>query len=134
MCGSCAMTVNGRPRWTCRTHISKVVENGRLEIGPLANLPVIKDLACDMRRVLREMAEAPRAPSRRARSRHDADREDRPGERLRASPPMRRSNASTARVCYSACDTVRWNEDYLGPAALNRAWTLVNDVRDAGNR
>jgi fumarate reductase iron-sulfur subunit len=37
-------------------------------------------------------------------------------------------------VCYAACDTVRWNEDYLGPAALNRAWTLVNDVRDAGNR
>ena len=49
MCGSCAMTVNGRPRWTCRTHISKVVENGKLEVGPLANLPVIKDLACDMR-------------------------------------------------------------------------------------
>src|SRR5205807_6170910 len=48
MCGSCAMTVNGRPRWTCRTHISKVVENGKLEIGPLANLPVIRDLACDM--------------------------------------------------------------------------------------
>ena len=21
MCGSCAMTVNGRPRWTCRTHV-----------------------------------------------------------------------------------------------------------------
>src|SRR6266702_4600679 len=77
MCGSCAMTVNGRPRWTCRTHISKVVENGRVEIGPLANLPLIKDLACD---------------------------------------------------------TVRWNEEYLGPAALNRAWTLLNDVRDAGSR
>jgi fumarate reductase iron-sulfur subunit len=26
---------------------------------------------------------------------------------------------------------VRWNPDYLGPAALNRAWTLVNDARDA---
>ena len=36
-------------------------------------------------------------------------------------------------VCFAACDTVRWNEDYLGPAALNRAWTLVNDVKDAGN-
>ena len=48
MCGSCAMTVNGRPRWTCRTHISKVMEDGRVEIGPLANLPLIKDLACDM--------------------------------------------------------------------------------------
>ena len=36
-------------------------------------------------------------------------------------------------VCYAACDTVRWNVDYLGPAALNRAWSLVNDTRDAGN-
>jgi fumarate reductase iron-sulfur subunit len=33
-------------------------------------------------------------------------------------------------VCYSSCDVVSWNRDYLGPAALNRAWTLVNDVRD----
>ena len=36
-------------------------------------------------------------------------------------------------ICYAACDTVRWNSDYLGPAALNRAWTLLNDERDAGN-
>ena len=37
-------------------------------------------------------------------------------------------------VCYAGCDTVRWNSDYLGPAALTRAWTLVNAARDAGNR
>ena len=48
MCGSCAMTVNGRPAWTCRTHVAKVIKNGRIEIGPLANLPVIKDLVADM--------------------------------------------------------------------------------------
>ncbi len=24
MCGSCAMTVNGKPRWTCRSHVRKV--------------------------------------------------------------------------------------------------------------
>jgi fumarate reductase iron-sulfur subunit len=34
-------------------------------------------------------------------------------------------------VCYAACDVVKWNPDYLGPAALNRAWTLINDVRDS---
>ena len=33
-------------------------------------------------------------------------------------------------ICYSACDVVAWDADYLGPAALNRAWTLANDVRD----
>ena len=25
MCGSCAMVVNGRPRWTCRTRVSEAV-------------------------------------------------------------------------------------------------------------
>src|SRR5438067_10682150 len=48
MCGSCAMTVNGIPRWTCRTHVAKVVRKGRLTIAPLRNLPIIKDLTVDM--------------------------------------------------------------------------------------
>ena len=29
MCGSCAMTVNGVPRWTCRTHVDKVARDER---------------------------------------------------------------------------------------------------------
>ena len=33
-------------------------------------------------------------------------------------------------VCYSSCDVVSLNPEYLGPAALNRAWTLVKDERD----
>src|SRR6185295_15251865 len=33
MCGSCAMTVNGVPRWTCRTHVDKVVKNDAMEIA-----------------------------------------------------------------------------------------------------
>jgi fumarate reductase iron-sulfur subunit len=37
-------------------------------------------------------------------------------------------------VCYASCDVVSWNSGYLGPAALNRAWTLVNDVRDRARR
>ncbi|HVL35871.1 MAG TPA: 2Fe-2S iron-sulfur cluster-binding protein, partial [Burkholderiales bacterium] len=49
MCGSCAMTVNGVPRWTCRTHVDKVVREDSLQIAPLANLPVIRDLVTDMR-------------------------------------------------------------------------------------
>src|SRR5215470_7292310 len=58
MCGSCAMTVNGRPRWTCRTHVANVAEGGRLEIGPLENLPVIKDLATDMREFFEKWQQA----------------------------------------------------------------------------
>ena len=58
MCGSCAMTVNGRPRWTCRTHVTKVARGGGLQIGPLANLPIIKDLATDMQPFFEKWKEA----------------------------------------------------------------------------
>ncbi len=54
-----------------------------------------------------------------------------------ASPERRAADAGIecigCGICHSACDVVTWNPEYLGPAPLNRAWTLVNDVRDAGN-
>src|SRR6188508_1910819 len=48
MCGSCAMMVNGTPRWTCRTHVDNVAVEGVLELAPRANLPIVKDLVADM--------------------------------------------------------------------------------------
>jgi fumarate reductase iron-sulfur subunit len=131
VCGSCAMTVNGRPRWTCRTHVSKVAGDGRLEIGPLENLPVIKDLTTDMEVFFEkwQQAKGTFAPSQ---TRHDTIAEIGPDSpaRMAADAAIECINCG---VCYAACDTVRWNSGYLGPAALTRAWTLVNDERDSGN-
>jgi fumarate reductase iron-sulfur subunit len=131
VCGSCAMTVNGRPRWTCRTHVSKVAQNGTLEIGPLENLPVIKDLATDMSRFFEKWRDAKGAfqPTRTRDDAIEAILPDSPA-RLAANAAIECINCG---VCHAACDTVRWNDNYLGPAALNRAWTLLNDVRDGGN-
>jgi len=131
VCGSCAMTVNGRPRWTCRSRVSKVVEDGSLEIGPLENLPVIKDLATDMTVFFEKWRDA-KGVFTPTRTRHDDIEAIAPGSpaRLAADAAIECINCG---VCYAACDTVRWNENYLGPAALNRAWTLVNDGRDGAN-
>ena len=128
MCGSCAMTVNGVARWTCRTHVSKVASDNHLEIGPLHNLPVIKDLVTDMREFFDKWARA-RGQFAPTVTRH-AD-----FERVRPDSPERRAADAGIEcigcgVCYASCDVVSWNPDYLGPAALNRAWTLVNDARD----
>lgn len=128
VCGSCAMTVNGRPRWTCRTHVSKVLEDGKVEIGPLANLPVIKDLAADMR-VFFEKWQAAQGRFMPSMTRDDPIVQTPPSQRVTIDKAIECINCG---VCYAACDTVRWNDKYLGPAALNRAWTLVNDKRDAG--
>src|SRR5687767_14899127 len=46
MCGSCAMLVNGKERWTCRTLVGKLGVS-ELRIEPLRHLPVIRDLAVD---------------------------------------------------------------------------------------
>ena len=129
MCGSCAMTVNGRACWTCRTHVAKVVDAGaELEIAPLANLPVIKDLATDMSEFFDKWARA-RGQFKGTATRHDGFAQVAP-----ASPARVAADAGIecigCGVCYASCDVVGWRPEFLGPAALNRAWTLVNDVRD----
>jgi fumarate reductase iron-sulfur subunit len=129
MCGSCAMTVNGKARWTCRTHVAKVAgESDVLEIAPLSNLPVIKDLATDMREFFDKWSKA------KGTFKGTATRADDFAKVSPASPERAAANAGIecigCAVCYASCDVVTWRPEYLGPAALNRAWTLVNDVRD----
>jgi len=132
MCGSCAMTVNGRPRWTCRTRVAEVVgRDNRLRLEPLPNFTVVKDLAVEMTGFFDKWRDAKGyfEPGGHA------------GEGFAVvSPTTPQRQAADAGIecigcgiCYAACDVVAWEPDYLGPAALNRAWTLVNDVRDAGN-
>ncbi len=130
MCGSCAMTVNGVARWTCRTHVDKVAEAGGLRIGPLAHMPVVKDLVADMREFFDKWARA-RGQFKPSRTRRDdfARVDPRSRERREADAAIECIGCG---VCYASCDVVAWNPAYLGPAALNRAWTLVNDPRDAG--
>lgn len=129
MCGSCAMMVNGVPRWTCRTHVKKVLDGNRLEVAPLRNLPVIKDLATDMDPFFDKWvaAEGMHHPSK---TRDDPIETINPesADRQVANAGIECINCS---VCYAACDTVSGNPDYLGPAALQRAWTVYNDAKDA---
>lgn len=128
MCGSCAMMVNGKPRWTCRTHVKKALEKNHLIIAPLRNLAVIKDLVTDMDPFFDKWiaAEGLHHPS--------ATRDD-PIQAIDPSTRQRQDADSgieciNCAVCYAACDTVAGNPDYLGPAALQRAWTVHNDARD----
>lgn len=129
MCGSCAMTVNGRPRWTCRTHVSRVAEQGRVTIEPLRNLPIIKDLTADLTPFFEKWQGA------RGRFEGSATRHDPFAHVLPETPTRQAADAGVecinCAVCYSACDVVAWREEYLGPAALNRAWVAFNDERDA---
>ncbi len=127
MCGSCAMTVNGEPRWTCRTRID-ALPGGTLTLAPLRNLPIVKDLVVDMAPFFDKWQRAGGAfePGPAPATEFAIVAPD--------SPARRTADAGIecigCGICYAACDVVGWDPAYLGPAALNRAWTLVNDVRD----
>jgi fumarate reductase iron-sulfur subunit len=132
MCGSCAMVVNGRPRWTCRTRVSEVAgRKGRIRLEPLRNFAIVKDLAVEMTAFFDKWRDAGGAFQSQRKAEDD----------FAVVPPTSRERQAAdagiecigCGICYSACDVVAWDPDYLGPAALNRAWTLVNDVRDTAN-
>jgi len=132
MCGSCAMTVNGRARWTCRTHVDAVVGSGNLEIAPLAQLPVIRDLVVDMAPFFDKWEKARGRFVATATCKDDF-------ARIAPTAPARRAVDAAVEcigcaVCYASCDVVAWNPSYLGPAALNRAWTLPTVRASSGSR
>jgi fumarate reductase iron-sulfur subunit len=132
MCGSCAMVVNGRPRWTCRTRVAAALGAATvLRLEPLRNFPVVRDLAVDMRDFFDKWRDA---------KGHFEPGAQPPADFAVVPPASPQRQAADAGIecigcgiCHSACDVVAWDRDYLGPAALNRAWTLVNDVRDRAN-
>ena len=47
MCGSCAMVVDGRERWACRTRLSDLGARA-VSVRPLYHFPLIRDLVVDM--------------------------------------------------------------------------------------
>ena len=129
MCGSCAMTVNGVARWTCRTHVDKVSQNNQLTIEPLRNLEVIRDLATDMAPFFEKWQKSgARFEGAQTRADKIAPIDPTCKKRIAASAAIECINCA---VCFSACDTVKARNDYVGPAALNRAWSLLNDEKHA---
>jgi fumarate reductase iron-sulfur subunit len=121
MCGSCAMVVNGRERWACRTRLA-ALDAATVTLRPLYHFPLIRDLVVDMAPFVEKMKAAGAAfvPG------------DRPAE---AGLPERPAIDAAIEcigcgACVSACTLVHWNPRFPGPAALNRAFTLVADGRD----
>jgi fumarate reductase iron-sulfur subunit len=126
MCGSCAVVVNGRERWACRTRVA-TLGPGPVSVRPLYHFPLLRDLVVDM---------TPFAARQRAAG---AAFVPAAGADAYASIP------STARerreidaaiecigcgMCLSACTMVAANPRFPGPAALNRAYTVQRDGRD----
>ncbi|MBM3220568.1 MAG: succinate dehydrogenase/fumarate reductase iron-sulfur subunit [Candidatus Rokubacteria bacterium] len=127
MCGSCAMVINGRERWACRTRIASL-KGATVTVRPLYHFPLIRDLVVDMTPFRARMAtvgaaltRTPDAPEYAIVSRESAERRE-IDEAI---------ECIGCGMCVSACTMVARNERFPGPAALNRAFTLQRDHRDA---
>ena len=103
-----------------------------MTVEPLRNLPRIRDLACDMAPFFDKWKAAG------GRFEGGATRADLPAKVDPSSAKRRAADAGVecinCAVCYAACDVVAGDDEYLGPAALLRAWTLVNDERHTVRR
>jgi succinate dehydrogenase / fumarate reductase iron-sulfur subunit len=143
VCGSCAMLINKEPQLACRTQVSYVKEMSlKLEpftaitqtpsgwdpekeilIEPLPNLPILKDLIVDMSRFYKALETM--------KLWADTSSSAMPGIQ---SPSDRQKieryvNCIMCALCFGSCPVNAENENYVGPAALAKAWRFHEDSR-----
>ncbi len=145
ICGSCGMKINGQSTLACKTMLEEAQsfaethavagENGdakpEIVVEPMGNMPVIKDLVTDMesthwtkiRRVTPWLLP-----------------EGDPPEREYIVPPESMIDVTQSMACIqcgacvSSCLSMEADPDFIGPAALAKAYRFVGDPRDAETR
>jgi succinate dehydrogenase / fumarate reductase iron-sulfur subunit len=152
ICGSCGVKVNGQSALACKTQLGHAAAEaerlerelgpdangagtggGRavIEVEPMGNMPVIKDLVTDMesthwekfRRVSPWLMPTGPEPER---------------GHIVAPEAMVDVTQSVACIqcgaCVSACLSMEADPDFIGPAALAKAYRFVGDPRDSQAR
>jgi succinate dehydrogenase / fumarate reductase iron-sulfur subunit len=143
VCGSCAMLIDRVPRLACRTPVETIkqatlrlrefpgIETAQLKelgdsvviIEPLPVLPVLKDLVVDMSSFYQRF-EAMKLWT---------DLED--GQEPRTQIPAelsrfdRYANCISCAICLAACPVCDSHTEFMGPAALAKAWRFHQDSR-----
>ena len=126
ICGSDALIINGRIALACQKLIRDFKTGNNFIIEPLPLFRVIKDLVVDLdpffqkhRSVRPFLIHNGQAPEK--------ERLQDPENQKTIEPALR---CILCASCTSACPISRANENYLGPAALLRAFRYILDSRD----
>ena len=130
ICGSCGVKINGRSRLACNTQLGEAAErakDGAIVVEPMGNMPVLKDLIVDMdavhwkkvQRVVPWLLPDGPPPAR---------------EYIVPAESMIDITQSMACIhcgaCVSACLSLEVDPEFIGPAALAKAYRFVGDPRD----
>jgi succinate dehydrogenase / fumarate reductase iron-sulfur subunit len=137
ICGSCSMRINGRSALACKQNVGEELEmfpespDGDLPtitIAPLGNMPVIKDLVVDMSGFWDKLQEVDPYVSTKGRKIPEREFLQTPEERSRLDQT---GNCIMCGACYSECNALTVNPDFVGPHALAKAQRMVADSRDS---
>jgi succinate dehydrogenase / fumarate reductase iron-sulfur subunit len=139
ICGSCGVKINGESTLACKTQVGEAhafanrMKGGSepIVVEPMGNMPVLKDLVTDMesthwekiRRVTPWLLDDGDPPER---------------ERIVEPESMVDITQTIACIqcgaCVSACLSMEVDPDFIGPAALAKAYRFVGDPRDVQSR
>jgi succinate dehydrogenase / fumarate reductase iron-sulfur subunit len=134
ICGSCGVKINGQSTLACKTQLGEAAaaasrrhDGAPILVEPMANMPVLKDLVTDMesthwekiRRVTPWLLPDGPPPER---------------EYIVEPESMIDITQSMACIqcgaCVSSCLSLEVDPDFIGPAALAKAYRFVGDPRD----
>jgi len=127
VCGSDALFVNGRQRLGCKTQMIDLDWPVRIE--PLPHQEVVKDLVVDMQHFYDQMEsvepyfQTDDLPKKSALEEQRQDRENR--EKIKMS-----TRCIWCGACMSSCNIAAGDNEYLGPAAINKAYRFAMDERE----
>jgi len=126
VCGSDALFINGSQRLACKTQLSALEEPVRVE--PLPHQDVVKDLVVDMEHFYDQMEAV--EPYMQSEEFPEGELEEQ-----RQSPENREKIKMATRciwcgACMSSCNIAAGDNEYLGPAAINKAYRFAMDERE----
>ncbi|NJM66599.1 MAG: succinate dehydrogenase/fumarate reductase iron-sulfur subunit [Acaryochloris sp. RU_4_1] len=147
ICGSCGMRINQRAALACQQNVQAEVarfhqimpapnlegENEDqaalpvIEIAPMGNMPVIKDLVVQMDRFWQNLDAVKPYVSSAGRQIPEREFLQSPADRSKLDQT---GNCILCGACYSDCNALETNENFVGPHALAKAYRLLADTRD----
>jgi len=129
ICGSCAMRVNGRAVLACQNLVGEELElgQGQITIQPLGNLPVVRDLVVDMGKFWDGLKRVDPYVSTASRQVSKTEFLQTPEQRAKLESA---ANCILCGACYSECNAVVGNPNFVGPHALAKAQRVLDDNRD----
>jgi succinate dehydrogenase / fumarate reductase, iron-sulfur subunit len=141
ICGSCSIRINGRSALACKENIGNEIARSQddlsplkqsddipvITLAPMGNLPVIRDLIVDMKDFWANLKAVDPYVSTASRQVPEREFLQTPEERSRLNQV---GNCILCGACYSECNAVEVNPEFVGPHALAKAYRMVADSRD----